>query len=90
MMRAPSYVWAFQNSPDENLVKIERSATIYELQKIMNKEAPLNVRNFKTKPPEDEWSTPSYDRALQNTAFVKKMMRALPWVGVFQESPYGN
>ena len=26
---------------------------------------------FKTKPPDDEWSTP-YDRALQNTAFVKK------------------
>ena len=35
----------------------------------MDKEAPLNVRNFKTKPPDDEWSTP-YVRALQNTAFV--------------------
>ena len=22
----------------------------------MEKEAPLNVRNFKTKPPDDEWS----------------------------------
>ena len=39
--------------------------------KDMDKEAPLNVCNFKTKPPDDEWSTP-YDTALQNTAFVKK------------------
>ena len=29
----------------------------------MNKEAPLNVRNIKTKPSDDEWSTP-YDTAL--------------------------
>ena len=43
----------------------------------MNKEAPLNVRNFKIKPPDDEWSTP-YDSALQNIAFVKIMMRAPP------------
>ena len=52
----------------------------------MDKEAPLNVRNFKTKPPDDEWSTP-YDRALQNTAFVKnKMMRAPPHVGLPDEN----
>ena len=37
----------------------------------MDKEAPLNVRNFKTKPPDDEWSTP-YDTALQNKTFVKQ------------------
>ena len=37
----------------------------------MDKEAPLNVCNFKTKPPDDEWSTP-YDRVVQNTAFVTK------------------
>ena len=47
------------------------SATIYELQKIMNIEAPLNVHNFKTKPPFDKWSLP-YDRGLQNTAFGGK------------------
>ena len=52
----------------------------------MDKEAPLNVRNFKTKPPDDEWSTP-YDRALQNTTFVKKMMRAPPHVGLFRKVP---
>ena len=50
----------------------------------MDKEAPLNVCNFKTKPPEDEWSTP-YDRPAQNTAFVKKMMRAPPHVGLFRK-----
>ena len=56
----------------------------------MNKEAPLNVCNFKTKPPDGEWSPP-FDRALQNTAFVKtKMMRALPCVGAFQKSPNSN
>ena len=42
MMRAPP------------CVKTE-STTIYELQKIMNKGAPLNVRNFITKPPDYEW-----------------------------------
>ena len=52
----------------------------------MNKEAPLNARNFKTKPPDDKWSTP-YDRALQNKAFVKKMMRAPPHVGLFRKVP---
>ena len=54
----------------------------------MVKEAPLNVRNFKTKPPDDEWSTP-YDRALQNTAFVKKkkMMRVPSHVGLFRKVP---
>ena len=30
----------------------------------MNMDAPLNICNFKTKPPDDEWSTP-YDRALK-------------------------
>ena len=56
----------------------------------MDKEAPLNVRNFKTKPPDDEWSTP-YDRALQNTVFVKKkMMRAPPHVGFFRKVPTEN
>ena len=52
----------------------------------MDKEPPLNAHNFKTKPPDDEWSTP-YDRALQNTAFVKKMMSAPPHVGLSQKSP---
>ena len=51
----------------------------------MEKEAPLNVCNFKTKPPDDEWSTP-YDRALQNTAFVKKMMRARRMSGFSEKS----
>ena len=37
----------------------------------MDKEAPLNAHNFETKDEDEEWSTP-YDRALQNTAFVKK------------------
>ena len=37
----------------------------------MNKEAPLNVCNFKAEPLDGEWSTPC-DRILQNTAFVKK------------------
>ena len=58
----------------------------------MNKEAPLNFRNFKTKPPNDEWSTPC-DRALQNTAFVnekKKNMRTPPCVGTLQKNPDGN
>ena len=62
---------SFSEKPRGNLVKTERSTTIYKLQNIINKEAPLNFRNFKTKPPNDEWSTPC-DRALQNTAFVKK------------------
>ena len=48
MMRAPQCVGAFQKSPDGNEVKTERSTTIHELQKIIDKEAPLNVRNFKT------------------------------------------
>ena len=34
-------------------------------------EAPINVRNVKTKPLDDEWST-LYDKALKNTAFAKK------------------
>ena len=55
----------------------------------MDIEAPLNVRNFKTKPPDDEWNTP-YDRALQNTAFVKIMMRAPPHVGLFRKVPTEN
>ena len=52
----------------------------------MDKEAPLNVRNFKTKPPDDEWSTP-YDRALQNTVSMEKLMRAPPHVGLFRKVP---
>ena len=52
----------------------------------MNKEALLNVCNFKTKPPDDEWNTP-YDGALQNMAFVEKMMRAPPCVGTFRKAP---
>ena len=55
----------------------------------MNIKALLNVHNFKTKPPFDKWSI-SYDRGLQNTAFVEKMMRAPPCVGAFQKSPNGN
>ena len=51
----------------------------------MNKEALFNVCNFKTKPPDDEWSTP-YDRALQNTAFVEKMMRGPPCVRAFRKA----
>ena len=48
------------------------------------------LKNFKTKPPDDEWSTPC-DRALQNTAFVKKkIMRAPPCVGAFQKNPDEN
>ena len=57
MMRAPPCVGSFQKSPYGNQVKTERSTTIHELQKIMDKEALLNARNFKTKPPDDEWST---------------------------------
>ena len=45
----------------------------YELQKKHEHKALLNVHNFKTKPPFDKWSIP-YDRGLQNTAFVEKMM----------------
>ena len=54
----------------------------------MNIKAPLNVHNFKTKPPFDKWSIP-YDRGLQNTAFVEKM-RARPCVRAFQKSPDRN
>ena len=57
----------------------------------MNIKALLNVHNFKTKPPFDKWSIGlPYDRGLQNTAFVEKMMRAPPCVGAFQKSPDGN
>ena len=52
----------------------------------MDKGAPLNVCNFKIKPPDDEWSTP-YDRTLQNTDFVKKMMRTPLHVGLFRKVP---
>ena len=52
----------------------------------MDREASLNACNFKTKPPDNEWST-SYDRALQNTTFVKKMMRAPLHVGLFRKVP---
>ena len=55
----------------------------------MDKEAPLKVCNFKTKPPNDEWSTP-YDRALQNTAFEKKNDESSATCWAFQESPDGN
>ena len=55
----------------------------------MNIKAPLNVHNFNTKPPFDKWRIP-YDRGLQNTAFVEKMMKAPPCVGAFQKSPHGN
>ena len=46
-MRALPCVAAFQKSPDGNKVKTERSTTIYEVQKIMNKETPLNVLTLK-------------------------------------------
>ena len=53
----------------------------------MDKETPLNVCNFKAKPPGDEWSTP-YDRALKITAFVKKkIMSAPPHDGLFRKVP---
>ena len=55
----------------------------------MGREAPLNVRNFKTKPQDDEWRTP-YDRALQNTAFVKKNYDNSAACRAFQKSPDGN
>ena len=60
-----------------------------KLQKIMDKEAPLIARNFKTQPPDDEWSTP-YDGALQNTAFVKKKDESSAACRAFQKSPDGN
>ena len=85
-MRAPLCVGAFQKKPWRKLSQTERSTTVHELQKIMDKEALLNVRNFKTKSSDDKWST-SYDRALQNTAFVKKMMRAPPHVRLFRKVP---
>ena len=53
----------FRKTPTETKSKQKRSTTIHELQKIMDKKAPFNARNFKTKPPDDEWSTPD-DRAL--------------------------
>ena len=52
----------------------------------MNIQAHLNVHDFKTKIPFDKWSI-SYDRGLQNTAFVEKMMRPSPRVGVLQKAP---
>ena len=55
----------------------------------MDKKAPVNVHNLKTKPPDDEWSTP-YDRALQNTAFVKKNDKSSAACRAFQKSPDGN
>ena len=58
----------------------------YELKKSMDIKALLNVHNFKTKPPFDKWSIP-YDRGLQNTAFVDKMVRAPPCVGAFRKVP---
>ena len=88
-MRAPPCVGAFQKSSDGNKVKTERSTTIHEWQKIMDKEAPLNVRNFKTKLPDDEWSTP-YDRALQNTIFCEKNDESSAACRAFQKSPNGN
>ena len=42
----------------------------YELKKVTNIKAFLNIRNFKTRP-FDKWSVP-YDRALQNTDLCKK------------------
>ena len=48
----------------------------------------LNFRNFKTKPPDDEWSTP-YDRALQNTAFLEKLWELRRVSGLFRKvSPF--
>ena len=82
MMRAPLGGRAFQKNPDRNLVKTERSKTIYELQKIKKIEAPLNVHNLKTKPPSDECNTP-YDRTFE-------MMRALPNVKAFQKCSNRN
>ena len=55
----------------------------------MDKEAPLNARNFKTKHPDDEWSTP-YNRALQNTASVKKNDGSSTACRAFQKRPDGN
>ena len=39
--------WSFSEKPRRKLSQ-NRKTTIHELQKIMDKEAPLNVRNFKT------------------------------------------
>ena len=53
----------------------------------MDKEAPLNSRTFKTKLPDDEWSTP-YDRALQNTAyFCERNDDSSVYVGFFKKVP---
>ena len=53
----------------------------------MNKEAPLDVCNIKTKPHDDEWSSP-YDRALQNTAIVEKKWWELRGVSrIFRKVP---
>ena len=49
----------------------------------MDKEAPLNARNLKTKPPDDEWSTP-YDRACEKNDESSTACRA------FHKSPDGN
>ena len=54
----------FRKAPTETKSKTERITTNYKLQEIVTKEAPLNVRNFKTKPPDGEWSTP-YDDMIE-------------------------
>ena len=41
------------------------------MQMIMNMKAPLNVRNFKFKPPSGKWST-QYDRALKKYRFCEE------------------
>ena len=68
----------------------------YELKKkIMNIKTPFNVCNLKTKPLFDKWSV-TYDKALENTAFLKEregkkpIMTALLCVSAFQKSPDGN
>ena len=74
----------FRKAPTESKSKQKEVQQFMNCKRSWTEEAPLNVSNFKTKPPDDEWSTP-YDRALQNTIFVKKMMRALPHVGLFRK-----
>ena len=70
----------FQNSPDEK-AKTERSISIYELQKIMNMDAHLNVRNFKTKSPvQNEWG--------QYTLFAYSMAVILDTLGFCMEKVF--
>ena len=54
--------------------------------KNMNIKAPLNVHNFKTKPPFDIWGIP-FDRGLQNSFCGKNDESS---AGAFQKSADGN